>query len=130
MKIINNFYFGVTDMSQVRTQLVLLLAAVAANTSITESAITLLNGLGEQIKAATVELAEAGADTSTLVDITNQITAESATIAAAIQANTPTASEPAVDISGTTEATDPAATITDESGTTTDAADPAEVQTA
>lgn len=75
-------------MSKFATQLAVLLAAVEAQQSVTESAITLINGLGEQIKEATATLAEAGADTSELVEITNQITTQSEALANAVQANT------------------------------------------
>lgn len=85
MQIIINHYHAEDIMA--KQQITALIAAVAAQTTVTSSAITLIQGLSEQLKDATVKLAEAGADTAELVDITNQITTESSALAAAIEQN-------------------------------------------
>lgn len=81
-------------MSKISDQIALLIAAVASQSSVVDSAITLINGFADQLKEATATLAEAGADTSQLVEITNKITTESAALAQAVQANTPAAPTP------------------------------------
>lgn len=69
--------------------------AVAIQATVVASAIALIIGIAEKYKQATANLADQGADTSELVDITNQITSESNALAEAIKANTPSETEPA-----------------------------------
>lgn len=68
-------------------QLDALTTQVAKNTSIEESAVTLIAGLADQIKAA-------GTDPAALQALTDSLTKSSADLAAAIAANTPAATPP------------------------------------
>lgn len=58
---------------------------VEKNTSVEESAVTLINGLAAQLTAA-------GTDPAKLTALTQQLTASASDLAAAISANTPGAS--------------------------------------
>jgi len=64
-----------------------LTAAVASETTVNQSAITLLNGISAQITAA-VAAAQAG-DMAPLSGLAAQITANTTALAAAVTANTP-----------------------------------------
>lgn len=103
-------------MSELRAKIDALIVAVAQQSTVTASAITLINGLHDQIVDATQKLAENGADTSDLIEITNQISAESSALAAAIEANTPatgvTANAAVSDPAAAPEQTDNAAALT------------------
>lgn len=69
------------DLSALTTQ-------VAQNTSVEESAVTLINGLAAQIKAA-------GTDPAALAALVTQLQKSSSDLSAAITANTPAAPTPA-----------------------------------
>lgn len=75
------------------TQLDALTAAVAANTTAADSAITLLAGLKTQLDAAIA--ANAAGDGTALQALSDSLTAESTKLAAAVTANTPAAPAPA-----------------------------------
>lgn len=64
-----------------------LTADVATLTTVDQSAITLINGLAAQIKAA-------GVDPAALKALTDQMEAQSSALAAAVAANTPAAPAP------------------------------------
>lgn len=65
-------------------------AAVANDTTVEQSAITLLQGLSAQLKAAIVASATAG-DLTAVEAVAQQIDANSTSLAAAVAANTPAA---------------------------------------
>jgi hypothetical protein len=68
-----------------------LTAQVAANNSVVESALTLIQGLADQIKA----LIAAGNNDPALQALADSLSAEDAKLAAAVAANTPTPPAPA-----------------------------------
>ena len=68
----------------IMADLTALTTQVAQNTSVEESAVTLIQGLAAQIVAA-------GTDPAKLADLTAQLNKSAADLAAAITANTPTA---------------------------------------
>jgi hypothetical protein len=74
----------------------LLRAAVEENKSVTESAITLINGIAERVKAA----ADSG-DIAAVATLANDLSAETTALADAVKANTldaaPAAEAPASD---------------------------------
>lgn len=74
------------EVHAMSAQLDALTAAVAQNTTITESAITLITGLKAQLDAAIAN----GSDPAALVALSDSIGAETAKLAAAVSANTPT----------------------------------------
>jgi predicted PP-loop superfamily ATPase len=64
-----------------------LTADVAQEVAVDQSAIVLINGIAAQIAAA-------GVDPAKLADLSNQLRASSAALAAAVQANTPVTAPP------------------------------------
>lgn len=95
-------------MNQATKQLT---AAVLAQATVLASAVALITGLSDQLKTATAKLADAGADTSELVELTNQITTHTEELADAVRANTVAQHEDApvtTNESALTENTDPA----------------------
>lgn len=73
-----------TQESKIMADLTAITAAVTNNTTVEDSAIALINGLAAQIAAA-------GTDPAALASLTDSLTTESASLAAAVAANTPTA---------------------------------------
>jgi len=61
-----------------------LTAQVAQNTSVEQSAVTLIKGIATQLAAA-------GTDPAKLADLSNQLNASATALAAAVTANTPAA---------------------------------------
>lgn len=80
----------------------LLTLAVEKNTTVTESAVTFIAGLKEQLEAATAAVADQGADVTALNELAAALNAESDKLAAAIAVNTVAADEvieaPVVDV--------------------------------
>ena len=77
---------GVKSMS---TQLTALQAQVAQNTSVEQSAATLINGLASQLAAAIA--AQNNGDTAALPALQSELASSATALAAAITANTPAA---------------------------------------
>src|SRR5574338_798599 len=86
LQAINSLLQKVEQMSQ---DLSALQAAVHANTSVIDSAITLIQGLSAKLQTAI----DAGADTAQLQAIVDELNAQDVSLAAAVSANTP--AEPA-----------------------------------
>ena len=77
----------VQRITQMASQLDALTAAVARNTDVTESAITLLNGLKQKLD----ELIAAGSDPAALQALADSLGAETQKLADAVTVNTPAA---------------------------------------
>lgn len=65
-----------------------LIIAVANETTVTQSAVTLLGGLSSQLADVKAQLAAAGADTAGLQSVIDQVNANSTALAAAVAAGT------------------------------------------
>ncbi|OYD65969.1 UNVERIFIED_ORG: hypothetical protein BDU10_8620 [Burkholderia sp. CF145] len=80
--------FIIDMLGQIMSALDDLKAEVAATLTVEQSAVTLIQGIAAQLAAA---LANQTNPDSTLVDLTNQLTASADALAAAVAANTPAA---------------------------------------
>ena len=76
----------ITFMEEIMAALDDLRAEVARNTSLEQSAVTLIQGIAQQLKDAI-----AANDPAALTDLTNQLSASADALGAAITANTPAA---------------------------------------
>ena len=83
---LNPFTQILTEILKMSAQLDALTAAVAANTTVTESAITLLTGLHTKL----LELLANGIDPVAVQQLADDLSAETQKLADAITANTPT----------------------------------------
>jgi hypothetical protein len=66
-------------------------AAVTAQSTVIDSAKTLLGGLAAELARISAELAETGANTEALDEITAEVILKTAELAEAVEANTPAA---------------------------------------
>ena len=81
-------------MAKLDDQIATLQATVANDTTVEQSAITLISGLATQLQAALAAAQAAGATPAqlqSLADLQTQITSNSTALAAAVTANTPAA---------------------------------------
>ncbi len=79
----------ITFMEAIMSALDDLRTEVARNTSLEQSAVTLIQGIAQQLKDAL-----AANDPAALTDLTNQLSASADALAAAVTANTPAAPTP------------------------------------
>lgn len=86
------------DMAIIDDDIAALTAKVSAESTVVSSAVTLLNGISATVASAVAAALAAGAtpdQLKALTDATASIDAQSAQLAAAVAANTPTAPTPA-----------------------------------
>jgi isopropylmalate/homocitrate/citramalate synthase len=76
------------EVARMATELDALTAQVKANTDLEASVVTLIAGMAAKIKEEVDALAAAGVDTKKLQDLTSQLAASAAPLAAAVLANT------------------------------------------
>jgi hypothetical protein len=93
------------------TQLDALTAQVQANTTVEASAVTLIQGISQQISTAV-----AAGDSAQLTALASQLNASASSLSAAIQANTPV-----VVVTSTTPGTTVSGTVTTSTGSTSGA---------